>query len=377
MTVRGTTVMPRCSTRSGARSAVESVTIATLGIGGPAANHSARPSSGWCRFLSPPRAAHLVCSGNGAITGPRKAVRPQGTLHLLFLCWDQPTEDPAAQYAHSDQSHQDECRRTHCEDVDAESCCHADSGHHPDGGRRREALHAASLAQDGAGAEKADACDHLGGNPGRVDTTGEHRGTQQGEEARATRHHGHGAEAGSVAAPLTLQADDGPQDERHHDPEQQLRLLFGAQLFEGPRPLPPGSSGRSGRFRLLTRSRKTARRSSSSFSGTCSSSSFSGMTPARSSTSVLTKIGQPKRTASAMASLGRESTSNSRPSCLKWRRAKKTSSVREVTTIRLTEIPSSPNVDIIRSWVIGRSGAIPWIFIAMALASNGPIQIGR
>src|SRR5262249_21377065 len=37
MTDRGTTVMPRCSTSSGARSAVESVTIATFGIGGPGA----------------------------------------------------------------------------------------------------------------------------------------------------------------------------------------------------------------------------------------------------------------------------------------------------------------------------------------------------
>src|SRR5262249_25999739 len=147
MTVRGTTVMARCSTRSGARSAVESVTIATLGIGGPAANHSARPSSGGCRFSSPPPAAHLVTSRPMSYHKPRKAVPvPRGTLPLLSLCWDQPTEDPAAQYAHRDQSHQDECGGTHCEDVDAESCRHADSGHHPDGGGRREALHAASLA---------------------------------------------------------------------------------------------------------------------------------------------------------------------------------------------------------------------------------------
>src|SRR5262249_61760932 len=111
-----------------------------------------------------------------------------------------------------------------------------------------------------------------------------------------------------------------PEDEGPDDQERALGLLVWAQLVEGPRPLPPGSSGRSGRFRLLTRSLNTARRSSSSFSGTCSSSSFSGITPARSSTSVLTKIGQPKRTARAMASLGREATSNSRLSCLKWRR---------------------------------------------------------
>ena len=30
-----------------------------------------------------------------------------------------------------------------------------------------------------------------------------------------------------------------------------------------------------------------------------------------------------------------------------------------------------------RSWVSGRSAVRPWSFIAIALASHGPIQIGR
>ena len=78
-----------------------------------------------------------------------------------------------------------------------------------------------------------------------------------------------------------------------------------------------------------------------------------------------------------MASLGRESTSISRSFCCRCSRAKKTSSLREVITILLPEIPSWLKVDVIKSWVIGRSGAIPWIFIAMAFASEVPIQIGR
>ena len=55
----------------------------------------------------------------------------------------------------------------------------------------------------------------------------------------------------------------------------------------------------------------------------------------------------------------------------------KTCSLTEVITILLPEIPSWLKVDVIKSWVIGRSGAIPWIFIAMAFAANVPIQMGR
>ena len=55
----------------------------------------------------------------------------------------------------------------------------------------------------------------------------------------------------------------------------------------------------------------------------------------------------------------------------------KTYSLREVITILLPVIPSWLKVDVIKSWVIGRSGAVPWIFIAMAFASKVPIQIGR
>ena len=39
--------------------------------------------------------------------------------------------------------------------------------------------------------------------------------------------------------------------------------------------------------------------------------------------------------------------------------------------------PSSSSVVANRSWVSGRSGVRPWSFIAIALASHGPIQIGR
>ena len=48
----------------------------------------------------------------------------------------------------------------------------------------------------------------------------------------------------------------------------------------------------------------------------------------------------------------------------------------EMTT-RSTRTPSSSRVVANRSWVSGRSGVRPWSFIAIALASHGPIQIGQ
>jgi hypothetical protein len=40
-------------------------------------------------------------------------------------------------------------------------------------------------------------------------------------------------------------------------------------------------------------------------------------------------------------------------------------------------IPRSPNAVAIRSWVRGRPRVLPEIFVAIAWASNEPIQIGR
>ena len=43
----------------------------------------------------------------------------------------------------------------------------------------------------------------------------------------------------------------------------------------------------------------------------------------------------------------------------------------------LDAAPSRSSVVANRSWVSGRSGVRPWRRIAIALASHGPIQIGR
>src|SRR5262252_2479761 len=90
MTVRGTTVMPRASTSSGARSAVESVTIATLGIG-----EAARPRSALRRAAA--LAARLVgqvgeVQAVDEIPENRQAVFVQlvGDLVLLVLLRDDP-----------------------------------------------------------------------------------------------------------------------------------------------------------------------------------------------------------------------------------------------------------------------------------------------
>jgi hypothetical protein len=55
----------------------------------------------------------------------------------------------------------------------------------------------------------------------------------------------------------------------------------------------------------------------------------------------------------------------------------KVSSARLETMTRRNFTPSSSSAETNRSWVIGRSGVTPWSRVAMALASHGPIQMGR
>ena len=74
---------------------------------------------------------------------------------------------------------------------------------------------------------------------------------------------------------------------------------------------------------------------------------------------------------------GRASTSIVRPSRWSMIRAWNVSSASSLMTTRSIRAPSSSRVVANRSWVSGRSGVRPWSFIAIALASHGPIQIGR
>ena len=80
-------------------------------------------------------------------------------------------------------------------------------------------------------------------------------------------------------------------------------------------------------------------------------------------------MGQVMRTARAIASLGRESISTSLPLTARNRRAKKTSLVNDVTWIFLRRISALCKILATRSCVIGRSGVMPVIFNAIALAS--------
>jgi hypothetical protein len=82
--------------------------------------------------------------------------------------------------------------------------------------------------------------------------------------------------------------------------------------------------------------------------------------------------------ATAIASEVRESISVSPPSAVsRYRRAWNVPSATWVTTTRLRLPCTAPSTETSRSWVSGRSALIPWRRIAMAFASDGPIQIGR
>ena len=94
-------------------------------------------------------------------------------------------------------------------------------------------------------------------------------------------------------------------------------------------------------------------------------------------TSSAAKIGAPERTASASASLGRESISISRPLTDSVIDAKKVFSRSSVTATCVQLTSSSPSTSTSRSCVIGRGVEAPWSFIRIAAASGCPIQIGR
>ena len=89
-----------------------------------------------------------------------------------------------------------------------------------------------------------------------------------------------------------------------------------------------------------------------------------------------TKIGTFARTATAMASLGRLSSSTRLPFSTTTF-AKNVSLVRSLMTARVTVPPSDLIADPSRSWVSGRFTGTFCIGIAMASASKWPIQIGR
>jgi hypothetical protein len=94
-------------------------------------------------------------------------------------------------------------------------------------------------------------------------------------------------------------------------------------------------------------------------------------------TSSAAKIGAPERTASASASLGRESISSSRPFTASVIEAKNVLSRSSVTATWVQRTSSSPSMSTSRSCVIGRGVVAPWSFIRIAAASGCPIQIGR
>ena len=96
-----------------------------------------------------------------------------------------------------------------------------------------------------------------------------------------------------------------------------------------------------------------------------------------SSRSSAANMGAPVRTATAMASLGRASTSTSGPVVLSWIRAWNVLSRISVTVTRATSACSPSITSAIRSWVIGRGESVPCSFIRMAAASAWPIQMGR
>src|SRR5262249_32276758 len=127
---------------------------------------------------------------------------------------------------------------------------------------------------------------------------------------------------------------------------------------------------------LMFCSHSLSRSGSSAFTGSAPPSFATSRVFALRTTSSSTKIGAATRSASAIASDGRESTVYSCSPIWRYRTAKKVLSRRSVTTTFTTRASIASRMFLIRSCVIGRGVAIFSSSSAIALASKIPTQIG-
>src|SRR6185503_5000676 len=183
-------------------------------------------------------------------------------------------------------------------------------------------------------------------------------------EARRKRPH-------LVAPPLQ------PAPERLHrdrDATTERQVVVGEQPDPHAPPSPQALLYFSKSSGLMFCSHSRSCSGSSAFIG--SPSLATSILPALGNTSSSTKMGAATRSASAMASDGRESTVYSAPPSLRWSTAKNVFSLRSVTTTFTTWASSDSRMFLMRSCVICRAVAIFSSSSAMALASKIPTQIG-
>ena len=180
--------------------------------------------------------------------------------------------DPSHQRAEDEQREQVEQGQRHRESEHARASGHPDGGRHPDRGGRGQAPDHIVALEDHPGAQEADAGDHLGGDPRRVQDDfaaqqcGEPEPRDQREGARAHPDQDVGAEPGRFLAHLTFEADERAQHQgrqqrgelhRGRRREEMLEQLHRSDLLL---PVPGDPAGRQRRTTSYTRDR-TIRRS--------------------------------------------------------------------------------------------------------------------
>lgn len=86
-----------------------------------------------------------------------------------------------------------------------------------------------ALAQDGAGAKKADACDDLGCNAGRVGGGAEDLETKPREQAGADANQAQGLDPCGVAVELSLETNRDREDRSDEEAKSEVDVAFEVQ----------------------------------------------------------------------------------------------------------------------------------------------------
>lgn len=140
-------------------------------------------------------------------------------------------EEPVFERPDGDQRHN---HQHSGEDRDAEETepnRHAERRHHPDRRSSRQAANVFALAEYRPSTEESDARHNLRSYAGRVDTRSEYRlEAERAEHARTDRNEGHRPNAGRVAAPFSLGAEQQTNGKSNDYAKPELEVALNLQV---------------------------------------------------------------------------------------------------------------------------------------------------
>jgi hypothetical protein len=145
-------------------------------------------------------------------------------------------EQPLLDRPEQEKHEQDEDGGEDGGNVKAETDTHADRRHHPDRGCCCQAVDLVALAQNGAGAQEADASHHLGRDAGRVGSGAEYLETEAREQAGANSDQAEGFDSRRMAVEFALETNRDGEDGGDEESEREVgvaRKWQGCLTFSG------------------------------------------------------------------------------------------------------------------------------------------------